>query len=223
MHRGASRPLQIGAGPNRSLFSDASLPVSFFLQLLRQEIALFRSFKFHAYSQAEILSTYSVGECFSLSHLSFIIHYRFRRRSLLQHPSPLYLLSRGDADGPVPLRVLSIIILENSPLIKIVRPVTHIIRVYKHPITRHSLHRKWPQNTITLLCLVIHAIPSCEQSTREGAQLYYSSIQLHSTSAVHMIPPQWTYFCPLRACANGAGGVIMYLRCVGNVGCGAGG
>lgn len=64
------------------------------------------------------------------------MYYRFRRRPLLQYLSPLDLPSRGDADGPAPLRILSIMILENSPLIKIVRPIAYIIQVYKHPITR---------------------------------------------------------------------------------------
>ena len=64
------------------------------------------------------------------------MHYRFRRRPSLQHSSPLDLLSSRDADGPAPLRILSIMILENSLLIKIVRLIAHIIQVYKYPITR---------------------------------------------------------------------------------------
>jgi len=149
------------------------------------------------------------------------MHYCFRRRPSLQHSSPLNLLSRGDADGPAPLRILGIMIPENSPLIKIVRLIARIIQVYKHPITRtlSSPETASEHYYTSSSCHSCDTFLRVEHTRRSVVILFkcWTVLNLsrsHDSPSMHLLPS----FKGLRQLRSG---VIVYLGCVGFVGYGA--
>ena len=150
------------------------------------------------------------------------MHYRFRRRSSLQYSSPLDLLSRSNPGGPAPLRKLNIIILENSPLIKIARLITHIIQVYKHPITRtlSSPETALEHYYTSSSCHSCDTFLRVEHTRRNVVTLFKCLTTLnlscsHDSPSMDLLPS-------FKGSRQRSSGVIMYLGCVGFVGYGAG-
>ena len=150
------------------------------------------------------------------------MHHRFRRRSSLQYSSPLDLLSRSNAGGPAPLRVLSIMILENSPLSKIVRPIAHIIQVYKRPITRTLSS---PETALEHY-YTSSSCHSCDtflrvEHTRRNVVILFKCLTSLNLSRSHD-SPSMDLLSFFKGLCQRSGGVIMYVGRVGFVGYSAG-